>query len=154
RSIVVPVELRTHACFEQHLRNSRVETSSGGTDLDGHQLTTGKVEQLLAVSSPSPADTTIDRDLPFPRGARSGGKRLYVDLIVAALVGLVGYPLPIRRKACETLLSGCPHDRKRLTVPVQWQNPDVAFRLGVVYGVCQESAVLGPVAEEKATTLD
>src|SRR5262249_38664942 len=30
-------------------------------------------------------------------------------------------------------------------------NPDVPFRLGVIFGVCQESAVLGPVAEEKDT---
>src|SRR5437870_5338511 len=87
--IVAPVESRTRGCLEQHFWNTSMETSSHHADLYGHHLTAGEVEQLLTVSPPAPTHAAIDRYLPFARVPRSGRKRLYVDLIFAALIGLV-----------------------------------------------------------------
>src|SRR5262249_47984234 len=105
-----------------------------------HQLPAGKVEQLLAIPSPTRRKPSASRDLPL---ASRPLELPHVHLLGASLVEYVGHPPPVRGElAIINKLS--LQQLVRLPVAEQWQHPCLENR-SPVKPIEDESPIGGPV---------
>ena len=110
-------------------------------DRNSHELAIGReVEQFLSVAPPLHIRAAIHGDLPLAANHTLTRKWLDVNLMFTGLIRRVRDPLPVGRELSPRFVVVCLNDRKRLSIPIQWQTPKVIAR-PLFLRVDKESAI-------------